>query len=134
MVALYFSVYTLTSVGFGDVSAYNMFEFYVCTVMMIFGSVFWAYVIGNFCSIIATADRFGIEFRQRMDELNIMMGERHFDGSLKQRCRMFYMKARRRRCRRRASPSVAVGRWSSAPLSFVVAPPSDGRARTARPC
>ena len=52
------------------------------------------YVIGNFCSIVSTSDIFGIEFKQRMDELNHMMNERKFDDDLKQRCRMYYIESK----------------------------------------
>ena len=62
--------------------------------MICLSALFWAYVIGSFCSIIATSDVFGIEFKQRMDELNHMMAEHHFDSALRRRCRMFYIESK----------------------------------------
>ena len=94
LVALYFAVYTLTSIGFGDITAQTVPEFYVILVLMVLSSVFWAYVIGNFCNIMATSDLFGIEFKQRMDELNFMMAERRFEPELRQRCRMYYLESK----------------------------------------
>ena len=88
MVALYFAIYTLTSIGFGDITAQNLLEFYMMIFMMVMGSVFWAYIIGAFCNIVSSADMFGNEFRQRMDELNRMMADRGFDKELAMRCRM----------------------------------------------
>ena len=101
VVSLYFVMYMLTSIGFGDISATTMPEYYVCTLMMVVSAIFWAYVVGNFCSIMSTADVFGIEFKQRMDELNYMMNERHFDAELKKRCRMFYIESKQVRARAR---------------------------------
>ncbi|EGB03629.1 hypothetical protein AURANDRAFT_9604, partial [Aureococcus anophagefferens] len=46
--ALYFSVYTLTSIGYGDITATNPTEFCVATFFIFFGSFFWAYTIGSF--------------------------------------------------------------------------------------
>ena len=94
VVALYFSFYTLTSIGYGDITAANITEVYACCFIMVFGSVFWAYVIGNFCSIVSSSDVFGIEFRQRMDELNRMMRERRFHPQLAQRCRLYYVESK----------------------------------------
>ena len=94
LVALYFAIYTLTSIGFGDITAQTVPEFYVILVLMVLSSVFWAYVIGNFCNIMATSDLFGIEFKQRMDELNFMMAERRFEPDLRQRCRMYYLESK----------------------------------------
>ena len=37
---------------------------------------------------------FGIEFKQRMDELNFMMAERRFEPELRQRCRMYYLESK----------------------------------------
>ena len=59
----------LTSIGFGDVTPANRGEFLVSIVLMIMSSIFWAYTIGNFCSIVSTMDMHTITFRQRMDEV-----------------------------------------------------------------
>ena len=42
IVALYFAIYTLTSIGFGDITAQNVAEFYLMIFMMLVASVFWA--------------------------------------------------------------------------------------------
>jgi len=64
--SLYFAVYTLTSVGYGDITATNRGEFITCTCLMAFSAVVWAYTVGNFCSIVSSMDKHGDTFRQGM--------------------------------------------------------------------
>ena len=67
-ISLYFSVYTLTSVGYGDVAAQNTAEYFVAAALVAFSAWFWAYTIGNFCSIVATSDQHAIHFHQARRE------------------------------------------------------------------
>jgi hypothetical protein len=62
-------VYTLTSVGYGDITAQNTTEFIVSVVVMLFGAIIWAFIVGNTCSLVSTMDVHGINFRQTMDEV-----------------------------------------------------------------
>ena len=52
--AVYWAMYTLTSVGYGDISATNTTEMQVCTICLLIGSFMWAYIIGSACSIAAS--------------------------------------------------------------------------------
>jgi len=72
-ISLYFSVYTLTSVGYGDVSAQNRTEYFFASFLIAFAALFWAYTIGHFCSIVATSDQHAIHFHQTMDKVNAML-------------------------------------------------------------
>ena len=63
----------------------NMSEMTVCVILMGFGSIFWAFTVGQFCSIVSTMDLQSVEFRQRMDELNFMMVDLHIEEGLKRR-------------------------------------------------
>jgi len=92
--ALYFSVYTLTSIGYGDITATNPTEFCVATCFIFFGSFFWAYTIGSFCATLATMDIYEVQWKQTMDEMNEMMSDRNFDQDLRRRCRMFMKNAK----------------------------------------
>ena len=82
-VCLYWSVFTLTSIGYGDVTANNPIEFWVCSLCMLGSGVIWAYLIGNACSMLATTDVHTLRFRQQMDEINYMMEERKMPTDLK---------------------------------------------------
>jgi potassium voltage-gated channel Eag-related subfamily H protein 7 len=60
------------------------------TVMMIFGSFVWAWVIGSLCGILATLDPQATAFRNTMDELNHFMAESNFPTAHKVRVRDFF--------------------------------------------
>lgn len=92
--SLYFTVYTVTSVGYGDVAPATRDEMAICTVFILIGSVLWAYIIGNFASLLSSVDIYGAQFRQSMDELNVMMRERNFPLDLRRRCRTFFRQSR----------------------------------------
>lgn len=75
LMALYFSVMTLTTVGFGDVNPQNLSEYAVATFGMFAGGFLWAYVIGSVCGTVATMDRVKIRYQQRYDQINGMLLE-----------------------------------------------------------
>lgn len=93
-VALYFSVYTMTGLGYGDIVATSHFEVVVCVIVMVLSAVFWAFIIGSFCSIVASRSMQESLFRQRMDDVNFMMAEREFPQDLRKRCRLFLVNSR----------------------------------------
>lgn len=54
--AVYWSVTTITSVGYGDITPQNPGEMLICTFWLLLGSTIWAYVIGNATAIVSTGD------------------------------------------------------------------------------
>ena len=73
--ALYWSVMTISSVGYGDVSAsaFNTVEQLICVFMMLCGGMLWSYLIGTFCGIAAVLTPGVKEFRDLMSALNCFM-------------------------------------------------------------
>ena len=55
--SLYFSIMTVTSVGYGDVSAsaFNPAEQLLCGVIMLGSGMLWGYLVGVFCSLAAAS-------------------------------------------------------------------------------
>ena len=92
--ALYWSIVTVTSVGYGDITPQNPSEMRMCTFLMLIGASIWAYIIGNACGIISTLDVDGIEHRQRMDLLNLMMEDQCFDRPLRLKLRSFFLQSK----------------------------------------
>eukprot|EP00927_Polykrikos_kofoidii_P084476 TRINITY_DN8905_c0_g2_i1.p1 TRINITY_DN8905_c0_g2~~TRINITY_DN8905_c0_g2_i1.p1 ORF type:complete len:653 (-),score=96.70 TRINITY_DN8905_c0_g2_i1:138-2096(-) len=92
--ALYFTSYTITSVGYGDIGPQNDLERIVCTVMIYVCGISWAYVLGQVCGIVGNLDADEQTFRKSMDDLNIMMHERNFHVSLRKRLRAFFLSTR----------------------------------------
>jgi hypothetical protein len=70
---VYWAIATITSVGYGDVTATNSVERLVACVSLLVSGLLWASIIGDICGIIATLDVNGIEFRQTYDQINTMM-------------------------------------------------------------
>ena len=94
--SLYWAVMTITSIGYGDISAtaQNAPEQIACTVLIIFGSGLWGYVIGTFCGTIANLSPATSEFRRNMDDLNAYMVTHAVDWSLRVRLREYFFRTR----------------------------------------
>ena len=63
---LHFSIMTVTSIGYGEMLPVTTSERAVCSVLMLFSSIVWCYVMGQACSIAATINycRLGPPARQ----------------------------------------------------------------------
>ena len=87
--SLYVSVVAMFG-GVGSIVPQNFAEYVVYTVMMVFGSFVWAYVIGSFCGILSTLNPHAIAFQNMMDELNLFMSDRNFHMEHRVRLREFF--------------------------------------------
>ena len=55
-IALYFSIETMTSVGYGDVLPQSMGEVACTTIMMIIGACVMTFMLGSVASMVASLD------------------------------------------------------------------------------
>lgn len=78
LVSVYWAVMTLTGIGYGDVTASNVLEFYLCSLAQLFGATFWAYVVASIISVVSLINSHGVKFQQTMDDLNGMMQVQHW--------------------------------------------------------
>lgn len=69
-VAFYWSVTTITTVGYGDISGTNNFERLFCSVMMIAGVVSFSFASGSLASIIQNYDNTNAILQERLVLLN----------------------------------------------------------------
>jgi hypothetical protein len=110
--ALYFSIMTLTTVGYGDMHAYTFEEHWVVIGMMLVGGVIWAYLIGVLTGIVTSLDVRGTTYKQVhqrknqfrvvehgetsfaslqvMDELNYMVEDQSIPQNLAVRVRNYW--------------------------------------------
>ncbi|CAK0886506.1 unnamed protein product [Prorocentrum cordatum] len=70
MLALYWSVMTITSVGYGDIVPQNHTEYVFSVFATMALALVWAYVIATVVSIVSNFNAAAQTFNQQMDELN----------------------------------------------------------------
>lgn len=92
--ALYWAIYTMTGIGYGDIVATTHHETSISVVIMGVSAVFWAFMIGSFCNVVSSMNAMESQYRQRMDDLNYMMADRKFPSELQRRCRLFLINSK----------------------------------------
>jgi len=90
--ALYWSVMTLTTIGYGDVvpQPNNTREQGLAVAIMLLTSVVWAQVIGTYCGIVAALSPEINAFHETMDELNRFMHNELLPADMRRRLREYY--------------------------------------------
>jgi hypothetical protein len=85
---LYFAIMTITSVGFGDVtaSAFNVGEQICCAAIMFLTALLWGYLVGVFCTLAAAAPNVQA-FRDELSQLNSFMSDHNLPSELRFRLR-----------------------------------------------
>ena len=68
--SFYFCAYTVTSVGYGDISPKNIVERMMCSGLVLAAGLSWAYVIGEVGAITADMTAESQEFRKTMHHLS----------------------------------------------------------------
>ena len=106
--AFYWSVMTLTSVGYGQMLPVNTGERIFCSFLMLFSSMMWCYVMGQACGIAAQMDPGTVEFHMIMDQLNRYMRERGLPHDLKIALRSFFHNSRQKLNDQRSADVVAL--------------------------
>ena len=90
MKALYWSITTLTTVGYGDITPTNDVEIGFTLVIMFLGVSMYAFIIGNVASLIANLDANQGRFREKLDQIQAYMRERRIPSILQQEVRDYY--------------------------------------------
>jgi hypothetical protein len=87
--ALHFSVMTITSIGYGDLSCQRFDEYVVCFFCMLIGGVLWGMTIGNLAAALSSGDKAEEDYRRNYDGLNIVMAQHHLPTELRMRVRLY---------------------------------------------
>jgi hypothetical protein len=90
LAAFYWAVMTITSIGYGDIAASNAPEQAVCALMMLFGGIFWALVIGELCAVISAMNAESSEFNRRIDEVNSLIRQYSLRPEMALRLREYF--------------------------------------------
>eukprot|EP01006_Ploeotia_vitrea_P007575 TRINITY_DN17489_c0_g1_i1.p1 TRINITY_DN17489_c0_g1~~TRINITY_DN17489_c0_g1_i1.p1 ORF type:complete len:759 (-),score=368.03 TRINITY_DN17489_c0_g1_i1:61-2133(-) len=73
LISLYWSITTLTTIGYGDITARSNIELVYTTILMICGSTFFAYTTATVSSIITSMDINEARVRDKMDRLRLFL-------------------------------------------------------------
>jgi CRP-like cAMP-binding protein len=87
LTAIYWSMTTLTTVGYGDIIPTCDWGRICCTVAMVLGGTFYGYVIGNISSIVANKDLNQAAYYDRLDGVNAWLDFHHFPRQIRKRVR-----------------------------------------------
>lgn len=88
--SLYWTVTTLATVGYGDITPKTHTEIFLAVIMMMTGAVLLAFAVGNVVSIISSLDRGRTEYLNRQSAISSYLRRNGVDGSLLKRVRRFY--------------------------------------------
>jgi hypothetical protein len=92
--ALYWSIMTLTTIGYGDVSPQNAGEMVFVTVSMLVGAGVFSFVVGTCCSLVEGLDKAGLQFQEEFDAVNDYMNVCEVDTNMRRRVRAYIWKYR----------------------------------------
>mmetsp|Transcript_22010 Transcript_22010/g.39445 ORF Transcript_22010/g.39445 Transcript_22010/m.39445 type:complete len:654 (-) Transcript_22010:75-2036(-) len=90
----YFASYTMTSVGYGDISPRNGTERLCLLVLLFCSGLLWTYLLGEVCNVVAAIGAHEQEFRSTMDDLNFMMRDRALPTYMRKKLRRFFLSTR----------------------------------------
>ena len=88
--SLHWSVMTITTIGYGDISPVTTAERLFTVGGMLLGASIFAFVIGSVCNIVSNMDEATNEFHQTMDALNMYMAEGGLPHDMRLRLRRYF--------------------------------------------
>ena len=91
LIALYWSLQTLTSVGYGDIGGdQTTYEVYAACFAIYVGTIAFGWIIGNVTAIVMEEDRVTFTVQQKISELSSYMQQRQLSRPLRKRIAQFY--------------------------------------------
>ena len=88
--ALYWSVTTMTTVGYGDIVPANDGERVYAVMSMVVGGGFYGYIIASMASLVSSFDVNQKMYYEKMDQVVAYMRQRAFPGDLFRRVKRYY--------------------------------------------
>jgi len=89
----YFSVMTMSTIGYGDISPVTSAERIVCCLMMLIGAGIYAYVVGSITTTVSNMEASSRRYQELMDMLNTFLDDNNISNDLRVSSRA-YMRTR----------------------------------------
>lgn len=88
--AMYWTVTTMTTTGYGDIHPENPVEKIFALFSMIMGIFFYGYVSGTIASTLANMDSSRVAYRQKFDAVRLYMNDRKMEKTMQHRVLNYY--------------------------------------------
>lgn len=82
MSSIYFTVTTVLTVGYGDITPYNPVEKLFCIILMISGVLLFSFATGSLTSMISSSDQHDAVLNEKLNMLNYLSLEYHLEAEL----------------------------------------------------
>jgi hypothetical protein len=88
--SLYWTVVTMTTVGYGDITPARDLEYVFTIMVMLAGASLYAFIIGNIASLLSNLDATKVSFWNRADVVNQYLRSRQVPSALNEHIRGYY--------------------------------------------
>jgi len=86
----YFAVMTMSTIGYGDITATTALERIAASLMMLGGALFYAFVISSVTEIIMTMNARETNYKRLTDTLNNFLVKYNIKGDVRWKCRSYF--------------------------------------------
>ena len=88
--ALYWTITTLTTIGYGDITPVERVQIIYTMFVQIIGAGLYGFIIGNIASLIANIDIARAQHREKIEKINTFMQYRNIPSNLQKRVNDYY--------------------------------------------